>query len=103
MKDAGLGRIIHVNGPDGYSGGWTRVPHSTAKGGLRALTKSLAAGLGQYGITVNHINPGVTDTVRHPETRPFLIGDENRKRAMARIPIGRPTKLEELAFACAFL
>src|SRR5262245_48626297 len=40
MKEAGWGRIIHVNGPDGYAGGWTRVPHSTAKGGLRTLTKS---------------------------------------------------------------
>lgn len=33
MRDAGYGRIIHMNGPDGYYGGWTRVPHSTAKGG----------------------------------------------------------------------
>jgi 3-oxoacyl-[acyl-carrier protein] reductase len=103
MREAGFGRIIHMNGPDGYSGGWNRIPHSTAKGGLRTLTKSLAAGLGQYGITVNDINPGFTDTVRDPETHPFLIGDDNRQRAMSRIPIGRPTTLEELAFACAFL
>ena len=47
MKVAGWGRIIHINGPDGYSGGWTRIPHSTAKGALRTLTKSLAAGLGE--------------------------------------------------------
>jgi NAD(P)-dependent dehydrogenase (short-subunit alcohol dehydrogenase family) len=47
MKAAGWGCIIHINGPDGYSGGWTRIPHSTAKGALRTLTKSLAAGLGE--------------------------------------------------------
>jgi NAD(P)-dependent dehydrogenase (short-subunit alcohol dehydrogenase family) len=103
MRDAGFGRIIHINGPDGYRGGWERVPHSTAKGGLRTLTKSLAAGLGKHGITVNDINPGYTETVRDPETHPFLIGDENRKRVQERIPIGRGTKPEELAFACAFL
>jgi 3-oxoacyl-[acyl-carrier protein] reductase len=103
MRDAGFGRIIHVNGPDGYSGGWTRVPHSTAKGGLRALTKSLAAGLGRYGITVNDINPGYTETVRDPETHPFLIGEQNRQRVLSRVPIGRGTKPEELAFTCAFL
>ncbi|HEV8298037.1 MAG TPA: SDR family oxidoreductase [Acidimicrobiales bacterium] len=103
MRDAGFGRIIHVNGPDGFVGGWTRIPHSTAKGGLRALTKSLAAGLGRYGITVNDINPGYTETIRDPETHPFLIGEEARQRTISRIPIGRGTKPEELAFACAFL
>jgi NAD(P)-dependent dehydrogenase (short-subunit alcohol dehydrogenase family) len=103
MRESGFGRIIHVNGPDGYSGGWTRIPHSTAKGGLRALTKSLAAGLGRYGITVNDINPGYTETVRDPETHPFLVGEQNRERVMSRIPIGRGTEPEELAFACAFL
>jgi len=103
MRENGYGRIIHMNGPDGYSGGWERVPHSTAKGGLRTLTKSLAKGLGQYGITVNDINPGYTETIRDPTTHPFLIGDENRQRTISRIPIGRGTKLEELAFACAFL
>lgn len=103
MRDAGWGRIIHVNGPDGYNGGWQRVPHSTAKGGLRTLTKSLARGLGEHGITVNDINPGFTDTARDPSTHPFLIGDANRRAATERIPIGRPTTLEELAFAVAFL
>lgn len=103
MRDAGFGRIIHINGPDGYAGGWTRVPHSTAKGGLRALTKSLARGLGAHGITVNDINPGYTETVRDPETHPFLIGEVNRAETVARIPIGRGTDPRELAFACAFL
>lgn len=103
MRDGGFGRIVHINGPDGYSGGWNRVPHSTAKGGLRALTKSLAAGLGRYGITVNDINPGYTETIRDPETHPFLVGDANLEQVRSRIPIGRGTKPEELAFACAFL
>jgi NAD(P)-dependent dehydrogenase (short-subunit alcohol dehydrogenase family) len=103
MRDAGYGRIIHMNGPDGYRGGWTRIPHSAAKGALRNLTKSLAAGLGQFGITANDINPGFTDTIRDPETHPFLIGEENRRQTISRIPIGRGTKPEEVAFACAYL
>jgi NAD(P)-dependent dehydrogenase (short-subunit alcohol dehydrogenase family) len=32
-------------------------PHSVGTGGLRAMTKSLASGLGQYGITVNDVSP----------------------------------------------
>jgi NAD(P)-dependent dehydrogenase (short-subunit alcohol dehydrogenase family) len=63
------------HGPDGYSSGWTRIPHSTAKGALRMLTKSLAAGLGEYGLTVNDVNPGCVDTVRdetHPGMTPSI-------------------------------
>jgi NAD(P)-dependent dehydrogenase (short-subunit alcohol dehydrogenase family) len=103
MREAGYGRIIHMNGPDGYRGGWTRIPHSAAKGALRNLTKSLAAGLGEFGITANDINPGFTDTIRDPETHPFLIGEENRRNTISRIPIGRGTKPEEIAFACVYL
>jgi NAD(P)-dependent dehydrogenase (short-subunit alcohol dehydrogenase family) len=103
MCEAGFGRIVHMNGPDGYFGGWTRVPHSTAKGGLRTLTKSLAAGLGQYGVTVNDINPGYTDTVRDPATHPEFNQPGFAKELAATIPIRRPTRPEEVAFACAFL
>jgi len=103
MRDAGYGRIIHMNGPDGFRGGWMRAPHSSAKGALRTLTKSLAAGLGQHGITVNDINPGYTETVRDPATHPFLISDEDRNATIGRIPIRRGTKPQEVAFACAFL
>jgi 3-oxoacyl-[acyl-carrier protein] reductase len=101
MRDAGYGRILHMNGPDGLIGGWDRVPHSTAKGGLRTLTKSLAIGLSQYGITVNDIDPGVADTERDVSTHP---GGQARARENAKsIPIRRNTKLSEVAFACAFL
>jgi len=52
---------------------------------------------------VNDVNPGFTDTIRDPSTHSFLIGDENRRKVESRIPIGRATTLEELAFVCAFL
>jgi 3-oxoacyl-[acyl-carrier protein] reductase len=101
MRDAGYGRILHMNGPDGHVGGWDRVPHSTAKGGLRTLTKSLAIGLSQYGITVNDINPGVADTTRDLTTHP---GGQAAAREHAKsIPIRRNTDPSEVAFACAFL
>ena len=103
MRDAGYGRIIHMNGPDGYHGGWTRVPHSTAKGGIRVFTKSLAEGLSEFGITVNDINPGVAETERDLTTHP-TFSDQSQIEALRRkIPIRRQTKLSEIAFACAFL
>lgn len=103
MREAGYGRIIHMNGPDGFKGGWDRVPHSTAKGGLRALTKSLAAGLGEYGITVNDINPGFTETERDIATHPQFHEPGHAERLAASIPIRRGTRIDEIAFACAFL
>ncbi|HEY3695391.1 SDR family NAD(P)-dependent oxidoreductase [Phenylobacterium sp.] len=103
MCEAGYGRVIHMNGPDGYFGGWTRVPHSTAKGGLRALTKSLAGGLGEFGVTVNDINPGVSNTIRDASTHPQFHVPGHAETVAAAIPIRRATKVEEVAFACAFL
>jgi NAD(P)-dependent dehydrogenase (short-subunit alcohol dehydrogenase family) len=103
MIAAGWGRIIHINGPDGYSGGWTRIPHSTAKGALRTLTKSLAAGLGEYGITVNDVNPGFMDTVRDYETHPGVTPEYSAQRARETHPIKRQPRPDELAFAVAFL
>jgi NAD(P)-dependent dehydrogenase (short-subunit alcohol dehydrogenase family) len=102
MRDAGWGRIIHVNGPDGWHGGWMRVPHSTAKGGLRTLTRSLASGLGQYGITVNDVSPGFADTARDPVTHPQWTPQATADR-VATIPIRRQTRPEEVAWAVDFL
>jgi NAD(P)-dependent dehydrogenase (short-subunit alcohol dehydrogenase family) len=103
MCEARWGRIIHMNGPDGYRGGWDRVPHSTAKGGLRTLTKSLAAGLGEFGVTVNDINPGYTETIRDPTTHPKFHQPGFSEKLAASIPIRRATTVEEIAFACVFL
>ena len=103
MRERSWGRIMHMNGPDGWSGGPTRLPHSTAKGGLRTFTKSLARSLGPYGITVNDINPGFADTIRDMETHPGLTRERSDQIARDIIPIGRQPKPEEVAWACAFL
>jgi NAD(P)-dependent dehydrogenase (short-subunit alcohol dehydrogenase family) len=102
MMEAGWGRILHVNGPDGYLGGWTRAPHSSAKAALRSLTKSLAEGLGQYGITVNDVSPGSMNTIRDMATHPTMT-PEFIEKTVRRIPIRRQPTVEEFAWACAFL
>ena len=56
----GVGGVHAVEGGEGGAGG--------GFGGT--LTKSLASGLGQYGITVNDVSPGFIETVRDMETRP---------------------------------
>ncbi len=61
MKEAGWGRIINI------SGGAGRSPGMAVSGGIRNigtsnLTKSMSNGLGQYGINVNCVYPGITLT-----------------------------------------
>jgi NAD(P)-dependent dehydrogenase (short-subunit alcohol dehydrogenase family) len=102
MRDAGWGRIIHINGNDGIRGGWDRIPHSVAKGGLRTLTLSLASGLGQYGITVNEIYPGFQATIRDPRTHPEVT-DESTARRLNLLPLRRQPTPDELAWVCAFI
>jgi 3-oxoacyl-[acyl-carrier protein] reductase len=102
MRDRGWGRVVHINGEDGWLGGWTRVPHSVGKGGLRTLTKSLASGLGQYGITVNDVSPGFIDTIHDMDTHPEVTREQTAKFLPA-IPIRRQPTPEEMAWACAFL
>lgn len=102
MRDRGWGRVVHINGEDGWLGGWTRVPHSVGKGGLRTLTKSLASGLGQYGITVNDVSPGFIDTIRDMDTHPEVTR-ERTEQFLPAIPIRRQPTPEEMAWACAFL
>lgn len=52
------GRIIHVISRVGYRGGFGQANYAAAKGGLIALTKSLAKELGKKQILVNAFNPG---------------------------------------------
>lgn len=102
MKAAGWGRVVHVNGGDGWVGDWTRVPHSAAKGGLRALTKSLAEGLGEFGITVNDVVPAYVETSRDTHTHPQFDAAFHREIA-ERMPIRRLPRVEEVAWACVYL
>lgn len=101
MMEARWGRIVHVNGNDGQHGGWTRIPHSVAKGGIRTLTKSLAAGLGEYGITVNDLYPGFAATIRDEETHPG--GWAASAERASHTPLRRQPTPEEIAWGCLFL
>ncbi|BCB76604.1 3-oxoacyl-[acyl-carrier-protein] reductase [Phytohabitans flavus] len=108
MVEKKWGRIIHITGPDAFLGLSHRAHNVTAKGGLRALTKSLAIELGPFGITVNDVAPGAIDTIKndasHPHVTKLGAPDENhRGEVIGRIPVGRLGTPEDLAYACGFL
>src|SRR5262249_1221145 len=62
MIGARHGRIVHVISPAAFLGKSGAANYAAAKGGLLALTKSLAAEAARYSITVNAVCPGFVDT-----------------------------------------
>ncbi len=99
MIEREYGRIITVSSAAGLVGTIGQVNYSAAKGGVVALTKSVARELGRYRITANCISPGaetkMTDTI---------VNDPKFKdKYLARIPLGYWAKPEEVAPTFAWL
>jgi 3-oxoacyl-[acyl-carrier protein] reductase len=69
------GRIINIIGFAAYMGVAGEAVYSASKGGVLALTKTLAKELGTRNITVNAVSPGLTDTNLLKEMNKVLIDD----------------------------
>ena len=62
MKERGWGRIISVSSTTFHSGIGFNTHYTASKGGLIGFARSLASEVGDFGITVNTIAPGLTRT-----------------------------------------
>ena len=93
-----FGRIINMASIIGTIGGPGQANYAASKGGMIAMTKSIAAEVASRGITANAIAPGFIKT---PMTD--VLPEELKKNYLAQIPAGRFGEPEDIANACVFL
>ncbi len=62
MKKQAYGKIVNLCSETAFTGSHGFVHYVTSKGGILALTRSLAVELGPYNICINAVAPGFTDT-----------------------------------------
>ncbi len=109
MKDSGGGRVINVSSPAGRMTREEYVAYSTSKSAVDYITRTAAAALGRYGITVNTVVPGRMDTAmqRANETASAAAaGIDLQAYVHSRtvdIPLRRRTTPEEVAEAILWL
>jgi NAD(P)-dependent dehydrogenase (short-subunit alcohol dehydrogenase family) len=92
---------VTISSSAAQSGAPRMAHYAASKGGVIALTKSLARELAKRGITVNTIPPSLVDT-------PMARGAEARglmdvEAAAAAVPVGRAGTPDDIAAACSFL
>ncbi len=98
MMKARFGRIVTITSVVGQTGNPGQVNYAAAKGGLTAMTKSLAQEVASRGITVNCVAPGFIRTAM-TDTLP----DAQKEALNARIPMGRMGEGEDIGAAVAYL
>lgn len=97
LTASGSGRIVNVASDAGRVGSSGETVYAGAKGGVIALTKSLARELVRHGIRVNCVCPGPTDTPLFAEL------PEHLRQALERaIPMRRLARPSEIADAIVF-
>ena len=100
MRDRGWGRIINVCSLAMKTGGLTAgTAYTASKGGLAALTFSLARESAGNGITVNGIAPAYIKTPMVTEQ----LNEAQRQALLEQIPVGRFCEPEEIAHVVQFL
>jgi NAD(P)-dependent dehydrogenase (short-subunit alcohol dehydrogenase family) len=96
------GTILNIITTYAFTGSGYVVPSACAKGGVLAMTRSLAAEWGKYGIRTNAIAPGPFPTKGAWER--LLPGDLAEKFDFKnRVPLKRVGEHQELANLAAFL
>jgi len=98
MLARGFGRIVNIGSINGQAGQYGQVNYAAAKSGIHGFTKALSQEGAAKGITVNAIAPGYIDTDMVAAVPPEVLA-----KIVARIPVGRLGKADEIARGVLFL
>jgi NAD(P)-dependent dehydrogenase (short-subunit alcohol dehydrogenase family) len=106
MRAHGGGRIVNITSGNGQHGNRSlSTAYIASKGGVIALTRSLALEWIDDGIHVNCVGPGITDTpmIRQTDAANGRTAADVREQARRMIPLGRRLEPAEIANAVVFL
>jgi 3alpha(or 20beta)-hydroxysteroid dehydrogenase len=98
MQRAGGGSIINISSIDGIGSKNGLVSYTSSKGAVRAMTKTGALELGQFGIRVNSVHPGGvwTPMIGDVPAEQFDLGHQH-------LPLRRASRPEEIGAMVLFL
>src|SRR5687768_14513331 len=98
MLGRGYGRIVNIGSINGQAGQYGQVNYAAATSGIQGFTKALAQEGARSGVTVNAIAPGYIDT-----DMVAAVPEDVLAKIVARIPVNRLGKADEIARGVAFL
>ena len=98
MMRSGKGVVVNVASVAAIRGSPGQASYSASKGGIIALTRTLACELSGRGIRVNAVAPGIFDAGMAQR-----MDRRVREARLALLPMGRAGRSEELASVVAFL
>jgi 3-oxoacyl-[acyl-carrier protein] reductase len=99
MKEQGKGKIINIASETFFTGSHGFAHYVASKGGLIGVTRALAVELGPFGICVNVVAVGFTET----EAAATLVGGDVTKYDVSRTPLGRLGQPEDVVGMVSFL
>ncbi|RKZ13799.1 beta-ketoacyl-ACP reductase [bacterium] len=98
FKDQRRGSIVNISSINGERGKFGQANYTAAKGGVNAMTRTLARELGKFDVNVNAVAPGMVATEMAAELQP-----EFRNAAVRETMLGRLAEPEDIAHVVAFL
>lgn len=99
MREQGRGKIVNISSSRVWAGTPNRLHYTASKAGVVGLTRALAREVGEFGITVNAVSPGLTLS----DTQIASSSNEHIGRAAEGRALGRPQYPDDLVGAVMFL
>ncbi|MCP4330054.1 MAG: 3-oxoacyl-[acyl-carrier-protein] reductase [Alphaproteobacteria bacterium] len=92
------GRIINITSVVGVTGNPGQANYAASKGGMIAMSKSMAAEIASRSVTVNCVAPGFIETAMTD-----VLPDAQKEKLLERVPVGRLGDPDDIAYSVVYL